>query len=162
MFHPLNLAAMKTEMTMEEWMRMQDALVDAKVQNALLREQLVQAAAEREALRAKLIAAHLEELVQMRDFGKVVPLVISKIPAALEGLENMDQVRLVMCTILQMLPDNTPAELVKMVTDAAPRKLDGRPLVHIGMEKAGDIIGRGGTKNVNNYGQEPEKGEQKE
>lgn len=150
---------MKIDVTLEEWMHMQDALVDAKVENALLREQLVQTTAERDQCHAQMIAAHLEELMQLRDVGKVVPLVLSKLPAVLKGLDNMDQVRLVMYTLLQMLPDNAPAELVKMLTDAAPRKVNGQPLVQIGLDKAGDIIGQGGTKNINNYGQEPEKGE---
>ena len=66
---------------------------------------------------------------------------------------------LVLCVILKMLPDNVPAELVKMVTDAAPGKVQADPLVQIEMEKGGDIIGQGGTKNINHYGQEPEKGE---
>lgn len=151
---------MKIEVTPEEWMLMQNDLVEAKVENALLRDQLVQTTAERDQYRAQMIAAHLEELMQLRDAGKVVPLVLSKLPAVLKGLDNMDQVRLVMYTILQMLPDNAPAEMVKMVTDAVPRKVNGQPLVQIGMDKAGDIIGQGGTKNVNNYGQEPEKGDQ--
>ena len=150
---------MKIDVTPEEWMRMQDDLVKAKVENALLRDQLKLTASERDRYHAQMIAAKLEELMQLRDAGKVVPLVLSKLPAVLKGLDNMDQVRLVMYTLLQMLPDNAPAEMVKMVTDAVPRKVNGQPLVQIGMDKAGDIIGQGGTKNVNNYGQEPEKGE---
>ena len=150
---------MKIETTPEEWTRMQNSLIEAKVENALLRKELVQTAAERDTFRAQLIAAHLEEVMQMRDVGKVVPLVLSKIPAVLSELENMGQVRLVLCVILQMLPDNVPAELVKMVTDAVPGKVQGKPLVQIELEKGGDIIGQGGTKNINHYGQEPEKGE---
>ena len=150
---------MKIETTLDEWMRMQDALVDAKVENALLRNELVQTAAERDNFRTQLIAAHLEDMMQRCDFGKVVPIVLAKIPIVLSELENMAQVRLVMCTILRMLPDNVPAELVKMVTDAAPQKVIGKPLVQIGLEKGGDIIGQGGTKNVTNYGQEQEEGD---
>lgn len=156
---PLTFAAMKIETTLDEWMRMQNALVEAKVENALLRKELVQAAAERDTFRARLIAAHLEEVMQQRDLGKVVPILLSKMPVVLSELENMDQVRLVLCVILKMLPDNVPAELVKMVTDAAPGKVQADPLVQIEMEKGGDIIGQGGTKNINHYGQEPEKGE---
>lgn len=161
MYHPpLTLVVMKIETTLDEWMRMQNALVDAKVENALLREKLAQTAAERDQYCAQLIAAHLEEVMQKRDLGKVVPLLLSKIPTVLTELDDMDQVRLVMYTILRMLPDNAPAEMVKMVTDAAPRKVQGKnPLVQIELEKGGDIIGQGGTKNVTSYGQEPEKGE---
>ena len=150
---------MKIETTPEEWTRMQNSLIEAKVENALLRKELVQTAAERDTFRAQLIAAHLEEVMQMRDVGKVVPLVLSKIPAVLSERENMGQVRLVLCVILQMLPDNVPPELVKMLTDAFPRKVQGKPLVQIELEKGGDIIGQGGTKNINHYGQEPEKGD---
>lgn len=140
-------------------MHMQDALVDAKVKNALLCDQLKLTASERDRYRAQVIAVQLEELMKHQDATKVLPIVFSKIPPVLKGLDNMDEVRLVMCTLLRMLPDNAPAELVKMLTDAVPQKVDDKPLVQIGMDKAGDIIERGGTKNVNNYGQEPEKGE---
>lgn len=140
-------------------MRMQDALIEARVQNALLRDEMARIRVERDNLRAQVMATHLKELVQPTDFGRVVPLLFSKIPEVLSELENMGQVRLVMCSLLQMLPDNVPAELVKMVNDATPRKVKGKPLVSIEQEKGGDIIGEGGTKNVNNYGQEPEKGD---
>lgn len=150
---------MKIEITLEEWMRMQNALVDAKVENALLRDQLVQTAADRDTFRTQLIAAHLEDMMQKRDFGKVVPILLSKLPAVLTELDDMGQVRLVVYTILRMLPDNVPAELVKMVTDAVPHKVQGKPLVEIELDKAGDVIEKGGTKQVNNYGQEPEKGD---
>lgn len=150
---------MKMELTPEEWMRMQSALVEARVENALLHDELVRARAERDQCRAQMLAAHLEELMQQRDLGKVVPLVLSKMPLALKGLDNMDQVRLVVFTILRMLPDNAPADVVKMLTDTLPDEVKGHELVRMEVGKAGDIIGQGGTKNVISHGQEPEKGD---
>ena len=150
---------MNINISPEEVMRMQETLIEVRVQNALLRDEMARVILERDNLRAQVMATHLKELVQPTDFGRVVPVLLSKIPRVLSELENMGQVRLVMCAMLQMLPDNVPAELVKLVTDAAPRKVQGKPLVQIEQEKGGDIIGEGGTKNINNYGQEPEKGD---
>lgn len=134
---------------MEDYMRLQDAQVAAKVECALLREQLARVTADRDnLLRAQVIASRLEEMVRQSDSAKVVPLLLSKIRTALSGLDSMDEVRLVLFTLLKMLPDNAPAETVKMIAEAIPDKLAGKELVRIELEKARDVIENGGTKNV--------------
>ena len=87
-------------------MRMQETLIEVRVQNALLRDEMARVILERDNLRAQVMATHLKELVQPTDFGRIVPVLLSKIPRVLSELENMGQVRLVMCAMLQMLPDN--------------------------------------------------------
>ena len=87
-------------------------------------------------------------MVRQSDSAKVVPLLLSKMRTALSGLDSMDEVRLVLFTIMKMLPDNVPAETLKMITEAVPEKLAGKELVRIELEKARDVIENGGTKNV--------------
>lgn len=140
---------MKVEITLEEYMRLQDAQLTAKVESALLREQLARVTAERDSLlRAQVLASRLEEMARQGDSAKVIPLQLSKIHPTLSGLDSMDEVRLVLFTLLKMLPDNVPAETQKMVTDAAPEKVTGRELLKIEVENAKDIIEGGGTKNI--------------
>lgn len=130
-------------------MRLQDAQLTAKVESALLREQLARVTAERDSLlRAQVLASRLEEMARQGDSGKVIPLMLSKIHTALAGLDSMDEVRLVLFSILKMLPDNVPAETMKMIAEAVPEKLPGKELVKIELEKAKDVIENGGTKNV--------------
>lgn len=121
----------------------------AKVECAMLREQLARVTAERDRLlRVQVIASRLEEVTRQCDSGKVIPLMLPKIRSALAGLDSMDEVRLVLFSILKMLPDNVPAETVKMIAEAVPEKLAGKELVKIELEKAKDVIENGGTKNV--------------
>ena len=130
-------------------MRLQEGQLSQKVECALLREQLARVTAERDTLlKAQVIASHLEEMARKCDSGKVIPLMLSKIRTALAGLDSMDEVRLVLFSLLRMLPDNVPAETVKLLAEAVPEKLPGKELVKIEMEKARDVIENGGTKNV--------------
>lgn len=130
-------------------MRLQDAQLTAKVESALLREQLARVTAERDSLlRAQVLASRLEEMVRQGDSAKVIPLMLSKIRPALSELDSMNEVRLVLFTLLKMLPDNVPAETLQMITDAAPEKVTGRELLKIEVENAKDIIEGVGTKNI--------------
>ena len=130
-------------------MSLQERQLTPQVECALLREQLARVTAERDSLlRAQVIASHLEEVARSCDSGKVIPLMLSKIRTALSGLDSMEEVRLVLFSILKMLPDNVPAEMVKILAEAVPEKLPGKELVKIELEKARDVIENGGTKNV--------------
>ena len=130
-------------------MRLQERQLTPQVECALLREQLARVTAERDSLlRAQVLASRLEEMARSSDSGKVIPLMLSKIRTALSGLDSMEEVRLVLFSILKMLPDNVPAEMVKILAEAVPEKLPGKELVKIELEKARDVIENGGTKNV--------------
>lgn len=143
------LFAVEIKMPIEEYMRLQEHQLAPQVECAILREQLARVTAERDSLlRAQVLASRLEEMARQGDSGKVIPLMLSKIHTALAGLDSMDEVRLVLFSILKMLPDNVPAETMKMIAEAVPEKLPGKELVKIELEKAKDVIENGGTKNV--------------
>ena len=129
------------------------AEVEAKaVEYAFLKKELARVADERNYYHGLVLAAHLmEKMAERKDVGTIIPVQLSKIPEVFLKLENMEQVRLVQWTLQQLIAEDTPAEMLKMLNDAVPKQLPQKEVVKVEVKESGDIIAAGGTKNMNTY-----------
>lgn len=141
---------LNVEISPEELLRLQASANELAVKYALLEKELNRVMGERNYYHGLVIAAHLlDKMTGQKDEGTVIPILLSKIPEVLSRLENMEQIRLVQCTLHQLLSDDTPTELLKLLNDAIPKQLPQKELVKVEVKQSGDVITAGGTKNVN-------------
>lgn len=140
------------DMSLEEFLRLKAESEAKAVEYALLKKELARVADERNYYHGLVLAAHLlEKMAERKEVGTIIPILLSKIPEVFSQLENMEQVRLVQWTLQQLLAEDTPAEILKMLNDAVPKQLPKKELVKVEVKESGDIITDGGTKNMNTY-----------
>jgi len=141
---------LNVEISPDELLRLQTSVNAASVKCALLEKELNRVMDERDYYHGLVLAAHLlEKMAGQKEAVTVIPILLSKIPKVLSCLETMEEIRLVQCTLLQLLSDDTPAEILKLLNDAIPKQLHPKELVKVEVKESGDVIAYGGTKNVN-------------
>lgn len=141
---------LNVEISPDELLRLQASANAASVQCALLEKELNRVMGELEYYHRMVLTDQLlKKIAEQKDAETVIPILLSKIPEVLSRLENMEQIRLVQCTLQQLLSDDTPAEVLKLLNDAIPKQLPPKELVKIEVKESGDVIAYGGTKNVN-------------
>lgn len=153
---------MKIETAAEEVWALAAKVSKLLMENEILREELRKVKKEAKNSTTVIITTQvLQGMMKEECKDRFILIPVKNLERVLKDLENMDQVRLVSHTMQKMLPKDAEAEMVKLITDATPDRVNDKELIRMDIAQANDIVTGGSSKFVNHYSTEkggPEKG----